>query len=283
MSRLPICQVAPPPAAAPSSGRFRNTARAGRLQLPLLLLGLALAIAAPAANAAATTTLGLAVGGPAAIRGTAPLVELRLEDGGTAVLADIIVPGHVAGEVAAALAPLLARAEIAAAHVAAPDRYGRLPVRAAAPNGRSLQLALIGAGLALVQPLPGADPAVLAELLAAEAAAERARIGIWRAPEAIVVAAEPAEAAARVGWFGLIEGRVLQARAQQRYFYLNFGPDWRSDTTARIDRDTLRAMQRAGFDPAALEGRRVRLRGTLFAENGPMIELWTHQGIEILP
>jgi hypothetical protein len=278
-----MCQAAPPPAAAPSSGRFRNTARAGRLQLPLLLLGLALAIVAPAANAAATTTLGLAVGGPAAIRGTAPLVELRLEDGGTAVLADIIVPDHVAGEVAAALAPLLARAEIVAAHVAAPDRYGRLPVRAAAPDGRSLQLALIGAGLALVQPLPGADPAVLAELLAAEAAAERARIGIWRAPEAIVVAAEPAEAAARVGRFGLIEGRVLQARAQQRYFYLNFGPDWRSDTTARIDRDTLRAMQRAGFDPAALEGRRVRLRGTLFAENGPMIELWTHQGIEILP
>jgi hypothetical protein len=278
-----MCQAAPPPAAAPSSGRFRNTARAGRLQLPLLLLGLALAIVAPAANAAATTTLGLAVGGPAAIRGTAPLVELRLEDGGTAVLADIIVPDHVAGEVAAALAPLLARAEIVAAHVAAPDRYGRLPVRAAAPDGRSLQLALIGAGLALVQPLPGADPAVLAELLAAEAAAERARIGIWRAPEAIVVAAEPAEAAARVGRFGLIEGRVLQARAQQRYFYLNFGPDWRSDTTARIDRDTLRAMQRAGFDPAALEGRRVRLRGTLFAENGPMIELWTHLGIEILP
>jgi hypothetical protein len=283
MSRLPICQVAPPPAAAPSSGRFRNTARAGRLQLPLLLLGLALAIAAPAANAAATTTLGLAVGGPAAIRGTAPLVELRLEDGGTAVLADIIVPEQVAGEVAAALAPLLARAEIVAGHVGAPDRYGRLPVRATAPDGRSLQLALIGAGLALVQPLPGADPAVLAELFAAEAAAERARVGAWRAPEAIVVAAEPAEAGARLGRFGLIEGRVLQTSAQQRYFYLNFGPDWRSDTTARIDRDTLRAMQRAGFDPAGLEGRRVRLRGTLFAENGPMIELWTHQGIEILP
>jgi hypothetical protein len=261
----------PRPSAGSGVGRFA------------LVLGLALAIAAPAANAAATTTLGLAVGGPAAVRATAPLVELRLEGGGSAVLTDIIVPDHVAGEVAAALAPLLARAEIVAAHVGAPDRYGRLPVRAAAPNGRSLQLALIDAGLALVQPLPDADPAVLAELFAAEAAAERARVGVWRAPEVIVVAAEPAEAAARVGRFGLIEGRVLQASAQQRYFYLNFGPDWRSDTTARIDRDTLRAMQRAGFDPAGLEGRRVRLRGTLFAENGPMIELWTHLGIEILP
>ena len=280
MSRLPPCLATPPPAAAPPSGRWRNAARTGRLPL---LLGLALALVAPAAIAAASTTLGLAVGGPAAIRGTAPLIELRLEDGGTAVLADIIVPDQVAGEVAAALAPLLARAEIVAGHVAAPDRYGRLPVRATAPDGRSLQLALIGAGLALVQPLPGAEPAVIAELLAAEAAAERARVGIWRAPEAILVPAEPAQAAARLGRFGLIEGRVLQASAQQRYFYLNFGPDWRSDTTARIDRDTLRAMQRAGFDLAQLEGRRVRLRGTLFLQNGPMIELWTHQGIEILP
>lgn len=279
MRRLPpfLAALAPAgvplvrPTAGPKVGRFA------------LVLGLALALLAPAAIATATTTLGLVVGGPAAVRGAAPLVELRLEDGGTAVLADIIVPEQVAGEVAAALAPLLARAEIVAGHVGAPDRYGRLPVRAAAPDGRSLQLALIGAGLALVQPLPGSDPVVLAELLAAEAAAERARIGVWRAPEAIVVAAEPAEAGARLGRFGLIEGRVLQASAQQRYFYLNFGPDWRSDTTARIDRDTLRAMQRAGFDPAGLEGRRVRLRGTLFAENGPMIELWTHQGIEILP
>ena len=86
-----------------------------------------------------------------------------------------------------------------------------------------------------------------------------------------------------VGRFVLLEGRVLQVSEQQRYLYLNFGTDWRTDTTARVDKDTLRAMQQAGFDPSTLEGRRVRLRGTLFAANGPMIELWTHQGIEILP
>jgi hypothetical protein len=227
----------------------------------------------------------LEIGGEAAVARAAPLVELQLENGGTAVLDGIIVPDQVdADEIAATLAPLLARAEIVAASAATPDRYGRLAVQATAPDGRSLQQALLEAGLALVQPLPGADPANLETSLAAEARAEQARRGIWRNPDVIVVVSDSPDAArASLGRFALVAGRVLQASAQQRYFYLNFGSDWRTDTTARIDRDVLRRMQRSGFDPAVLEGKRVRLRGTLFAANGPMIELWTHQGIEILP
>ncbi len=248
--------------------------------------GLALAfglLAVGGTVAAEPRHLGLAVAGAAAIARAGPLVELRLEEGGTAVLADIIVPESIANDVAAELAPLLGRAEIVVAAARAPDRYGRLPVQATVPDGRSLQQALLAAGLALVQPLPGADPDVLADLLAAERRAEVARLGIWGNPKAISIDDAPAAAAPWLGRFVLLEGRVLRASAQQRYFYLNFGSDWRTDTTARIDRDTLRTMQRAGFDPAALEGRRVRVRGTLFAANGPMIELWTHQGIEILP
>jgi micrococcal nuclease len=228
--------------------------------------------------------LDLEIGGAAAIARIAPRVELRLEDGRTALLDGITVPESVAVEVEAVLAPLLARAVIIAADHAAADRHARLAVQAAAPDGPSLQVALLETGLALVQPLPGADTEVLDANLAAEARAEAARRGIWRTPAAIVVGAEPPTAAlTRVGQFALIEGRVLQASAQQRYLYLNFGSDWRTDTTARIDRGVLRVMQRAGFDPEQLEGRRVRVRGTLFAENGPMIELWTHKGIEILP
>ena len=245
-----------------------------------LVLG---AVPTGALATAATLSLGLEIGGAAAIARIAPRVELRLEDGRTALLDGITVPEAVADEVEAVLAPLLARAEIVVADAAAADRYGRLAVQAAAPDGRSLQVALLETGLALVQPLPGADPNVLDANLAAEARAERAGRGIWRNPSGLVVGSDPRDAAGRLGQFSLIEGRVLQASAQQRYFYLNFGSDWRTDTTARIDRDALRAMQRAGFEPAELEGRRVRLRGALFAENGPMIELWTHKGIEILP
>lgn len=250
---------------------------------PALGIGVAIVLAA-AGTVAAPLPLGLDIGGAAAITSIAPRVELRLDDGRTALLDHIVVPESVAPrDVETTLAPLLARALIVAAEAPVPDRHRRLPVEAASPDGRSLQEALLAAGLALVQPLPGVDSAVLDRYLAAEAGAERVRRGIWSNPEAIILGTEPALTATRLGRFALIEGRVLQASAQQRYLYLNFGSDWRTDTTARIDRDVLRAMQRAGFEPEGLEGRRVRLRGTLFAENGPMIELWTHKGIEILP
>jgi hypothetical protein len=242
------------------------------------LLGLA---AVPAA--AAPRLLELAQGGGGAIRQIEPVVELALEDGGAVVLDGIVVPPGQADAAAAMLAPLLGRASLVAEHEAAADRYGRRPVLAATPDGISLQAALLEAGLALVRPLPDSDAEMLARLLRAERSGERRGRGLWRAPDRVRVGSDPDAAAAQLGRFVLLEGRVLQAGAQQRYFYLNFGPDWRTDTTARIDKDVLRAMQRDGFEPEALAGRDVRLRGTLFAANGPMLELWTHQGIDILP
>ncbi len=227
--------------------------------------------------------LELTAAGPAAISSIGPSVELQLADGSTLVLASIVVPDTTAEAAQAALAALLDRGSVTAEAMGPADRYGRLPVQAATPDGRSLQEALLEGGLALVQPLPGAEDAVLARLLAAEAIAERAGRGVWREPAAFVVDSAVETAGQALGRFVLLEGRVLQASEQQRYLYLNFGTDWRTDTTARVDKDTRRAMQQAGFDPSTLEGRRVRLRGTLFAANGPMIELWTHQGIEILP
>jgi hypothetical protein len=263
---------------------LRTPARAWRT---LLLLIACLSAVMPDRSVfgepAAGTVLELAAAGREAIGNVGPRVELQLADGGTLVLSSIIVPDATIEVASSTLAALLDSAVILVEGAAPADRYGRLPAQAATPDGRSLQEALLEQGLALVQPVPGADDAVMARLLAAESIAERERNGLWQSPGEFVVdsAVETAEKA--LGRFVLLEGRVLQASEQQRYLYLNFGTDWRTDTTARIDTDTLRAMQQADFDPAALEGLRVRLRGTLFAENGPMIELWTHQGIEILP
>jgi len=241
--------------------------------------GVAAAPALPGGALAAEILLE--AGGAAAIGRLRPAVELRLEGGGTAVLRDIFVPEAVDAGARGLLAPLLARAALDLAGPAGTDRYGRLQARPLAADGRSLQAELVAAGLALVRPLPDSDPVVLETLLREEALAEAAGLGLWRRPADVLV--DEAAAGSMLGQFVLVEGVVLQASRQQRYFYLNFGTDWRTDTTARIDKETLRAMQRAGFDPAALEGRNVRLRGTLFAENGPMLELWTHQGIEVLP
>lgn len=247
-------------------------------QLRSMLLAWLL-LPAPAALAA---TIELAAGGAAAIRQATPVVELALEDGGGAVLADIHVPAALADTVAAVLAPFTARATLEAVEPGARDRWDRL-VLAPSPDGPSPQAALVAAGVAVVQPRAASAPAAIARLLAEEATAAAAGRGLWRSIDGAGLRVDAADARSRLGGFALIEGVVLQAGAQRRYFYLNFGPDWRTDTTARIDRDALRSMQRAGFDPADLAGQRVRLRGVVFEENGPMIELWTHLAIEVLP
>jgi hypothetical protein len=251
--------------------------------LPRIVIAGWLLVLAALPAVAAPRLLDLAQGGPGAIRQIEPVIELALEDGGAVVLDGIVVPAGQANAAVALLAPLLGRARLIAEHEAAADRYGRRPVLAATPDGTSLQVTLLEAGVALVQPLPGSDAEMLARLLRAERNGERRSHGLWRTADAVRVSSDPDAAAAQLGRFVLLEGRVLQASAQQRYFYLNFGPDWRTDTTARIDKDVLRAMQRDGFEPEALAGRDVRLRGTVFAANGPMLELWTHQGIDILP
>lgn len=249
----------------------------------MILVAVAAVLAPGGERAAmAAPALLLEAAGEAAIRRMRPVVELALEDGGSAVLAQLAVPAAAEAEARRLLARLLDRAVLDGVGATDIDRYGRTTVTAGAPDGRSPQAALVAAGLALVRPEPGADPVVLADLLAREARAASAGLGIWRQPASWIAGTTPDATAARLGEFVLIEGVVLQASRQQRYFYLNFGADWRTDTSARIDRDTLRGMQRAGFEPQALEGRRVRLRGTLFADNGPMLELWTHHGIEVL-
>ena len=65
--------------------------------------------------------------------------------------------------------------------------------------------------------------------------------------------------------------------------YLNFAPDWRSDFTISIARRDAAAFARAGLDPNALSGKRLRVRGWLAWRNGPMIEATHPEQIELLP
>jgi micrococcal nuclease len=85
----------------------------------------------------------------------------------------------------------------------------------------------------------------------------------------------PDDARRGIGSFGLVEGEVVTAVRRKDTWYLNFGPDWRSDFTAAIPVKRLPAAELAALDPYALQGQRVRVRGWLESYNGPMIEL-TH-------
>jgi hypothetical protein len=149
------------------------------------------------------------------------------------------------------------------------DRHGRVPgdiVMEA--TGQSLSIMLLGGGLAFV------DPAVMQvechrELLAAEMAARRAGIGIWRGAGP-VLAAESASSEAEVGRYAIVEGTVLSVGTTRRTVYLNFGVDYGTDFTALARRRDVRAWEDA---LVRLEGERVRVRGVLEAWHGGLIRI----------
>ena len=154
------------------------------------------------------------------------------------------------------------------------DRHRRLLAhleRKAAPGAAVLwvQGEMLRTGLARVYTFP--DNRARAErMLSLEREARAARRGIWRLRYYRILG--PEETRRYIGSFRLVEGKVLDAAIVRGKGYLNFGPDWRTDFTISVARKHRRRFRRAGIDIEALTGRRVRVRGWLAWQNGPMIE-----------
>ncbi|MEQ9175969.1 MAG: thermonuclease family protein, partial [Alphaproteobacteria bacterium] len=94
--------------------------------------------------------------------------------------------------------------------------------------------------------------------------------------------ADPETLAADIDTFQLVEGNVVDAADVRGVIYLNFGANWRTDFTVRIDRKAARLFKRAGLGPETYRGRHLRVRGWLKNWNGPMIEATHPEQIEVL-
>jgi micrococcal nuclease len=220
---------------------------------------------------------------PGAARGAAPLAvaaitadgALDLGPGGEIVAAGIALPADAALR-ARALGLLQAKA--VAAEPLLTDRHGRAVVRLADGTALGLQGRLVAAGLAYVDPTLVAFET--AALLAREAAARDARLGLWAVPRLAVQDAQTVRA--RPARFAVVHGRPLRASERAGFLFLDFGADWRTDFTLRAELPLARRLRRDGLDLAALVGRPLRARGWLFALAGAMIELTRGEQIEVL-
>jgi endonuclease YncB( thermonuclease family) len=193
----------------------------------------------------------------------------RMDDGREVRLAAIET---VAGGAAALSALVAGRSVTLHGETDAPDRYGRQPAfvfveQAAA----SVQSQLLAQGDALVSGTV-ADKACAAELAAAEAAARRARRGIWEDSAAIKNAESPDDILARIGQFTVVEGKVLSVRQAGAVTYINFGQRWTRDFAVTISKRVLPAFEAAGIALKSLENKRIRVRGWIEARGGPRIE-----------
>lgn len=167
------------------------------------------------------------------------------------------------------------------------DRYGRLLAQAFVPTARGapeplwVQGALVQQGLARVETRKESR-ACAGELLGLEAEARAAKKGLWGLAAYAVRSADtipPQD----VGTFQLVEGAVHAVATVGGRTYINFGPDWKTDFTVTIAGRDRKLFSMAAFDPEALRGRKIRVRGWIEWLNGPMIAVTHAEAIEMLP
>lgn len=153
-----------------------------------------------------------------------------------------------------------------------PDRYGRQSAFIfVETDGPPLQVRLLLAGAAFASgTVP--DHACAMELAAAEAAARRAKTGIWSRSGVIKKAVIPGDILAQLGRFVVVEGHVLSVREAGNTTYLNFGRRWTRDFAVSISRRMMTAFAGAGITIKSLERRRIRVRGWVESRGGPRIE-----------
>ena len=243
-------------------------------------------------------------GGPAlALPPCAPAVEIRdlpiarvepngflvATDGRAIKLEGILLPGgardhapqYLADQAGDALHGLAAGHMVtAAAAVPKEDRYGRLraQVFAADDGDRWIQDALLRQGLARVSIEPDRHECVK-ELYAAEADARARRAGIWTlAAYAIRMAGDVPKN--DLGTFQIVQGTVTGVSVRAGRAYINFGNDWKTDFTATVAPEDLKAFRDAGVDPQSYAGKTIRVRGIVERHDGPEIELATPDDVE---
>lgn len=245
------------------------------------VLPMALLLAAGGASAQESQRCVLDDAGAGTVRAVTNAPDLLLTDGREIRLAGIEIAET---DGASALRDLVQGGEIVLKRIPADtDRHGRLPAFAYRAGAvQSVQHELLTAGHARVAARVG-DRRCAAELLAAEASARNAGIGLWAQPAYRPRrAGDPATVLGDRGRLTLVEGHVISVRESGGTIYVNFGRRWSEDFTATLLRRNERSFAAAGLNVKSLSGRQVRVRGVVEERGGPWIELNRPEQVEIL-
>jgi endonuclease YncB( thermonuclease family) len=227
-----------------------------------------------------------------------PSLDIALADGRTLILAGLDPPRttperpRLALDARDKLAQWLEGREVGVRALAdKPNRFGRIPARLfAAPPGTSeaeigIAEAILDAGLARYRPAAAAHPC-RDSLLAAEAEARAAKIGLWADPYyAVLPGADRAAFADQRSGMVLVEGTPASLGETAARFYLNFGPsrgDFAITLPKRGANGTANGLEKAGIKVQDLVGKRLRVRGLLDKTFGPQIELSDPDGLELI-
>jgi len=257
---------------------------AGWPRIPIIFLLLLAPELGWGAAVAPAIPSGFAEGGSAVVAEVIDGDSLVLADGRTVRLLGIqapklpkgrsFAPWPLAREAKAALAELALGKPVSLRYGGArEDRYGRVLAQLERADGLWLEGELLRRGLARVYTFADNRTAA-AQLYAIERQARKARRGIWA--DAYYAVRMPEEALRHVGGFELVEGRVVSVAHVSGSVYLNFGEDWHTAFTVRLDHKALPLFRAEGVDPASLEGERVRVRGYIRRDRARAVIDVTH-------
>ena len=160
-----------------------------------------------------------------------------------------------------------------------PDRFGRRFAQVILQHDDTttwLQARLVAAGHArvlLAEALAKSLPrSCIRELLNREATAQQSAKGLWSNGAYQPLPANQPERLRRFAYaYVSVQGIIKRVDARRRYIYLNFGSNWRTDTTARLSSKTMQRFGLAAARVSALQGMPVRVRGWLSWHYGPLI------------
>lgn len=140
---------------------------------------------------------------------------------------------------------------------------------------------MIAAGLARAQPASG-DTSCLADLVRIEDTAQRNRRGLWQHDRYAPFRADDPSLVAQKGLYVLVEGRIISVGRGNRMNFLNFGRYWRQDFTVMVPAAVAARMADSGMAVESLAERKVRVRGIIEEDDGPLIRLTDAAEVEIL-
>ncbi|WP_417452554.1 thermonuclease family protein [Kiloniella sp.] len=159
------------------------------------------------------------------------------------------------------------------------DRGDRLLAQVKNKEGNWVQKEILEQGLGRIITTT-ARPTDLVQMLYVENQARQAQRGIWRLRAFQVLPTNNLND--KTDRFQIIEGTIKKTAEVRGTIYLNFGKDWRTDFTIKLEKNHRVAFANKGKDLLQTAGHKVRIRGWLFWENGPMISLYTPEQLEHL-
>lgn len=154
------------------------------------------------------------------------------------------------------------------------NRFGQHLAEVILEDGKSLQVAMLEAGMARVY-TTAENPAIATALYPVEEKARSAKLGIWALPAYAVQT--PETVGQHLDRFQIVEGTVASTATIGGVTYLNFGADWRTDFTIAMNNTIA-----SSIGAADLKGHKLRARGWVHEKNGPMLKVTHVQQIEFL-